>query len=118
MEKVLENKFRSCLLEAIDETLASYGEPVKNQLYLRLEEDFSIRKNQIPEQIKLFSEFLNRTFGSAACLMQIKIMKTFNAKIAKEIVYNFLPINLSDDFSFVSYIQQMQLSHDSQKSVV
>ena len=50
--------------------------------------------------------------------MQIKIMKTFNAKIAKEIVGNFLPITLSDDFSFVSYIQQMQLSHDSQKRVV
>jgi hypothetical protein len=106
----VERSFNSLLSESIDDVLSALGEPVKNQVYVRLEEDFSIQKNQIPEQIRLFSEFLLRTFGPTACLIQIKIMKTFNSKLTKGIASNFLPITLSDDFSFVSYIQQMRNS--------
>jgi hypothetical protein len=110
----MEGKFNSLLFESVDDVLSSLGEPVKNQVYVRLEEDFSIQKDQIPEQIRLFSEFLLRTFGPTACLIQIKIMKAFKAKLAKEVVGKALPITLSDDFSFVSYIQQMRNSKNLQ----
>ena len=104
----MEHRFNNLLVEAIDDVLTSLGEPVKNQLYIRLEEDFSVQKNQIPEQIFLFSEFLIRTFGPSASFVQIKIMKAFNAKLAKQVAHSLQPITLFDDFSFVSYIQEMR----------
>jgi len=104
----MEHIFNKLLVESIDDVLSSLGEPVKNQLYIRLEEDFSIQKNQIPEQIFLFSEFLIRTFGSSASFIQIKIMKAFNAKLATKAALSLQPIALFDDISFVSYIQEMR----------
>ena len=104
----MEHRFNNLLVEAIDDVLTSLGEPVKNQLYIRLEEDFDIQKNQIPDQIFLFSEFLIRTFGPSASFIQIKIMKAFNAKLAKKAALSLQPIALFDDFSFVSYIQEMR----------
>jgi hypothetical protein len=104
----MEHTFNNLLVEAIDDVLSSLGEPVKNQLYIRLQEDFSVQKNQIPEQIFLFSEFLIRTFGPSAAFIQIRIMKSFNAKLTNKTANSLQPIALIDDLSFVSYIQEMR----------
>jgi hypothetical protein len=100
LEKEMQTSFNNLLIEAIDEVLSSLGQPIKNHVYIRLQEDFSLAKNDIPEQIELFSEFLTRTFGPSASFIQIKIMKAFNAKLAEETTNRLQPITLFDDFSF------------------
>ncbi len=104
----MQTSFNNLLIEAIDEVLSSLSQPVKNQLYIRLQEDFSLGKNDIPEDIELFSEFLTRTFGPSACFIQIKIMRAFNAKLTEDTKNKLQPSTLSEDFSFASYIQDMR----------
>jgi hypothetical protein len=102
--------FNILLEQAIDDVLSSLGEPVKNQLYIRLEEDFSLQRHQIANQIDQFSLFLFRTFGPSSILLQIKIMRKVNEKIVKETRGQFRLIVSFDDFSFVSYINEMRNS--------
>ncbi len=106
----MTQRFNNLIEQAIDEVLSSLGEPVKNQLYIRLEEDFLLQRHQIANQIDQFALFLFRTFGPSSILLQIKIMKKVNEKILKETQGQFRPIVCFDDFSFVSYINEMRNS--------
>jgi len=106
----MAQRFNNLLEQAIDDVLSSLGEPVKNQLYIRLEEDFSLQRHQIANQIDQFSLFLFRTFGPSSILLQIKIMKRVNEKILKDTQNQFQPVVCFEDVSFVSYINEMRNS--------
>ena len=104
-----QQKFDQLLIEAIDEVLCSLGEPVKNQLYIILENDFSITKNELPQQIEEFSNFLFRIFGSSARHLEIKFMKTLYAKISNDQLLDHHSITFTDiDMTFLTYIKKMQ----------
>jgi hypothetical protein len=75
-----QRKFEESLGEAIDEALTSLGEPLKNTLYLRLEQRF-IPRSEIPHHIKEFSDFLSKTFGLGAARLEIKCMQNLHSKI-------------------------------------
>lgn len=76
-----QKKFDECLIEAVDEALTLLGDPVKNTIFLLLENRFNISKNEIPAHIKEFSDFLNLTFGIGAAHLEIKCMQYLHSKI-------------------------------------
>jgi len=80
-----KEQFNEYLIEAVDETLTSLGEPVKNVLYSNLESNFGISKEDIPEKISDFSSILHKLFGLGASRLEVKFMKNLNEKIQADI---------------------------------
>lgn len=74
-------KFDKSLSEAIDETLASMGEAIKNTVYFKLETRFNIPKEEIPKHLNEFTDFLYKTFGLGAALFEIKCLQNLHSKI-------------------------------------
>jgi len=106
-------KFDQLLIEAIDEVLCSLGEPVKNHLYIILENDFLITKNELPQQIKEFSKILYRIFGSSAYQLEIQFMKRLHAKISSNQHLEHHSIDLTDiEMTFSTYVQKTRESFE------
>ena len=76
-----ERKFEESLSEAIDEALTQLGEPIKNTLYLQLEDKYNIQRSEIPNHVKEFSDFLSTTFGLGAARVEMKCMQKLHLKI-------------------------------------
>jgi hypothetical protein len=97
------------LIEAIDEVLCSFGEPVKNAVYIQLENNLSITKNNLLEKIGEFSSFLYRLFGPQAKLVEVKCMRTFYSKIRNEPNIRSRTLTLDcKDISLLSYVNKFR----------
>ncbi len=107
--KPVHQRIDQYLLDAIEESLAFLGEPIKNQIFTQLESSCSIKKEALPEHIEIFSRLLYRLFGSHAKLIEIKCMKTFYSKIQEDpdIGKKFF-ISKDKDFTFPSYIVEFR----------
>ena len=105
-------QFNEYLIEAIDETLTSLGEPVKNTLYSNLESNFGISKKDIPWKISDFSSILHKLFGLGASRLEVKFMKNLNNKIQADIKWIEYEWPLSKwaimDLSFEEYISKIR----------
>jgi hypothetical protein len=103
-----KEQFNKYLIEAIEETLTSLGEPVKNALYFNLESNFGISKEDIPLKISDFSSILHKLFGLGASRLEVKFMKNLNDKIQADIEWPEYQWPLSKwaivDLSFEEYI--------------
>ena len=108
-------KFDDILLETIDETLSSLGEPVKNAVYFHLQTNFSINKNEIPKKINEFSDIIQKIFGSGAGRLEIKLMKTLHLKIDINVKWPEYEAPLSKwiiaDMTFVEYVNSMRQNY-------
>jgi hypothetical protein len=105
----IQLKIDQLLVKAIDEVLCSLGEPVKNQVYILLEKDFSITKNNLPQQITEFSKLIHRLFGVHAHLIEIKCMKIFYSKMKNDPRLDNQSISFDDDsFTFALYTHRFR----------
>ena len=77
----ISKEFDKLLLEAIDETLASLGVAVKNSMYSHLQNDFKIKREEIPDKICEFSNILHKIFGLGAGRLEVKCMKNICEKV-------------------------------------
>jgi hypothetical protein len=105
-------QFNEYLIEAIDETLTSLGEMVKNTLYYNLESNFGISREDIPWKISDFSSILHKLFGLGAARLEVKFMKNLNNKIQADIKWIEYDYPLSKwaimDLSFEEYISKIR----------
>lgn len=105
-----QEKFNECLIQAVDEALTSLGEPVKNTVYFKLENNFSIPKSEIPAQIDEFTNIMHKIFGLGASRLEIKFMKNLYSKIKTNVEINGCEWPLSnwivEDISFTEYVQK------------
>jgi hypothetical protein len=112
-----QKKFNEYLVQAVDEALTSLGEPVKNTIYFQLENNFSIPKNKIPDQIDEFTNIMHKIFGLGASRLEIKFMKNLHSKIKVSIETNGCEWPLSkwiiEDLSFVDYVNKMRENYCS-----
>lgn len=76
-----ENKFEVIMTEAIDESLASFENLNKQEVYSYLENVFEIRKEEIPYKIEDFADAMNQMFGIGAKLIEIKIIESIHKSI-------------------------------------
>ncbi len=113
-----EAEFDNILLEAIDETLLSLGEPVKNTVYFHLKQNFEIDKSEIPQKIKDFSDIIHKIFGAGAGRLEIKFMKTLNSKVKGDIPWPEHDSELSKwiitEVTFVEYVYNMRKNYSAQ----
>ena len=90
--------FDKLLLSAIDETLNSMGESVKQSIYFHIEHKFHVARNEIPENLEEFQGGLEKIFGTGARFIEILIMKNLHAKIGFTLKME------SEKLEFVEYI--------------
>lgn len=93
-------QFDNFLIESIDETLCLLGTSVKNELYLRLEVNFNMEKNDIPQRLEEFLVILHRIFNLGASRLEVKFLKNLGMKI---------PVSskcIIDDWSVSSWIEK------------
>ena len=111
-------QFDVLLIESIDETLSSLGEPVKNAIYQHLAQSFKMSKNSIPNHIEEFSQILHKIFGLGASRLEIKFMKNLNSKINANIVWKQYEWPLSKwivmEMSFDDYIRKVRIEYEKQ----
>ncbi|MEM0007901.1 MAG: hypothetical protein QXR89_06530 [Candidatus Bathyarchaeia archaeon] len=77
-----KKEFNTVLIEAIDEALqTTLGESGKEVVYYYLKSSYALRKEDIPENPELFTEFLNRLFGAGAKIIENAILKNLCLKL-------------------------------------
>jgi hypothetical protein len=110
-----DEKFDQYLLEAIEETLSSLGEVVKNAVFEHLQSDFQINRADIPQEICDFSKIIHKFFGLGAGRLELKIMKTLNSKLQVEFQLTEYEWPLSkwivNEVSFTDYIENLRNSY-------
>jgi hypothetical protein len=85
--EAISEEFDKLLLEAIDDALSSLGEAVKNSIYSHLQNDFKIKRDEIPDRIYEFSDILHKIFGLGAARLEVKCMKNICEKIKVTIAW-------------------------------
>ncbi len=101
--KCSQDKLDNTILEAVDESLALFGDSVRKNIYLRLQNDYCIEKQHIPSKINEFTLAIEEIFGTGAKLIEMKIMETLHAKMQ-----GFLYISKSKDLMFRDYVQSIR----------
>jgi len=74
-------EFDEIVLEAIDETLSSLGDSVRQSMYFHLEQSFCIKKDEIPERIGAFTQAIEAIFGVGANTLETLIVTKLYEKI-------------------------------------
>lgn len=110
-----DKKFDQYLLEAIDETLSSLGEVVKNAVIEHLKNEFQINKNDIPQKICDFSKIVHKVFGLGADRLELKIVKNLSSKLQVDVHLTEYEWPLSkwiiNDISFTEYVANLRISY-------
>ena len=82
---ISNEKFDKYLMEAIDETISSLGEVVKNAVFQHLGTELQITKAEIPQKILDFSKIIHKFFGLGADRLELKIVKTLGYKLQVDV---------------------------------
>ena len=98
-----KNQLDMKIIDAIDESLASFGESVKPGVYLQLENSYNVKKQDIPNRIEEFATAIEAIFGIGARLIEMKIIETLYSS-AKGFMY----IPKSEDLMFEDYVQSVK----------
>jgi hypothetical protein len=84
---LLNRGFEKLLMEAVDEGLAWLGESASRAIYHHLENDFNIKREDVPCKIEDFADAIEKIFGAAAGLLEIEIMKKLREKVGDSFRY-------------------------------
>jgi hypothetical protein len=98
--------FDDALLCAIDETLDSLGESVKQAIYFHIENKCSINRKDIPRNLQEFQRGLERIFGGGAQFLEILIMRNLHSRIGRPLV-----ANESERLEFIEYLDAAKQSY-------
>ena len=98
--------FEKVLLQAIDEGLGFLGEQTKQAVYLHLENNYSLSKEDIPYRIEDFTAAIENTFQKGALLLEIKIMKVLFAITG----YRYIRMEKPESLEFASYVYALRNS--------
>lgn len=118
---ISDEKFNQYLSEAIDETLASLGEVVKNAVFENLKNNFKITKADLPQKIYDFSKIVHKVFGSGADRLELKIVQNFSSKLQVDVQLTEYELPLSkrivSDVSFIDYVEDLRLIYAKNKNL-
>jgi hypothetical protein len=103
---LLQRKFDDLLIESIDTVLSRLSEPVKNEFYIRLENNFHMERQNIPYEIEEFSKILHRIFGSGASILEINFMRSLYSKCAE--VRDCSMELAKNEMTFSKYVKKMR----------
>lgn len=105
--KSLTRSFEKIFMEAIDEAFYSIGIDCAQTIYYCLEKKFLLNKQNIPDQIEEFSVAMNKIFGIAAKILEIRIMNNLYQRTEKSFKYTN-----KKTLDFVNYVQSIKNVYD------
>jgi hypothetical protein len=97
------NKLDATIAEAVDESLGSFGESVKQVVYYQLENSYHVKKQDIPVKIEEFVTAVEGIFGIGARLIEMKILETLYARTS-----GFAYFPESEDLVFKDYVRSLR----------
>jgi regulatory protein YycI of two-component signal transduction system YycFG len=110
--KRIKNRLDAKILEAVDESLAAFGESVRQVIYFQLRNNYNVKKQEIPSRIEEFATAIEEIFGMGAKLIEMKIMETLYANAAG---FSYMPKD--EDLVFKDYVQTIRCFLTSSVSV-
>lgn len=107
-EKRYLQKCDEVLIDSIDEALSSLGEKAKEVIYLHLERNHGITKQNLPKNVAGFSDALEKILGAGARQLEILIMQKLHRRV--DCLYKWQgPKWLVPDLTFVKYVELVML---------
>ena len=91
------------ILSAVDDSLASFGESVKQVVYFQLQNKYQMEKQEIPSRIDEFALAIEEIFGIGARLIEMKIME-----ILCSMAEGFLYVPKDENLTFKEYVQTIR----------
>lgn len=95
-----EVEFDTILLVAVDEALSMLSDSVKKSIYFHLEQNFHIRRDDIPRRLEAFTQAIEGIFGVGADWIEILIMKKLHEKVGGVYKWN----NAAERFALTEYV--------------
>ncbi|MBS7655770.1 hypothetical protein KEJ50_04625 [Candidatus Bathyarchaeota archaeon] len=74
-------QFQEALLNAIDETLLTLGESVKQAIYYHIKQKYNITREEVLIKLKEFYKALEEIFGFGVKILEKLIVKNFYRRI-------------------------------------
>lgn len=97
-------------MEAVDESLKSLGESVRQMIFYHLENTYSVKRQDIPKKPEAFAEGLEKIFGVGALVLEKIIVKKLYSKLGLE-------YEDKKDFVFIDYLKDfITIKEDQNKS--
>lgn len=101
-----EETFGQILLAAVDESLTSLGQSVRQAVFFHLENKFKVPRNEIPKRTKDFAEGIEKIFGLGAQFLEILIMKKLYEKLGQPLKWD-----KTKELVFVDYVEAARRSY-------
>jgi hypothetical protein len=97
-----EKKFNNVIVNTVDEELKRiFGETATLVIYGYLENNLSLKREKIAEKIELFSQGLDKFFGSGAYMLE----KTIVTNLYSSFGFNYRE---RKGYTFVDYITELK----------
>jgi len=96
-------KLDKTIMKAVDDSLSFYGSQCKESTYLQLDKTYHIKPGEIPEKIEEFAAAIEKIFGAASYLIEMKIIKELHDKIP-----GFVHFPRSDGLVFADYMRNLR----------
>jgi len=97
-----EKKFSKVIVNTVDEELKRiFGETATLVIYGYLENNLSLKREKIPEKIELFSQGLDKFFGSGAYMLE----KTILMSLYSSFGFNYRE---KKGYTFVDYVTELK----------
>jgi len=103
-QKQSEEEFKAIIIESVDEIFASFSNLDKQAVYLHLEKNFNIKKEEIPCKMDKFVDAIEQMFGIGAKLVEMRIIKALHKRIPE---FVFFPMKL--EIGFREYVANLHI---------
>jgi hypothetical protein len=104
--------FEKLMLEAVDEGLSALGESSKQAIYFHLDKSFDIKREQIPDRVKAFTQAIENIFGAGAGCLEVLIMRKIHEKVGGIVEWD-----KSKGFSFIEYVSVARRNFQDRSSI-
>jgi hypothetical protein len=91
--------FDKLLLCSVDDAFLSLGESARQSIYLHIEKNYAVAREEIPQNLEAFQLALEKIFGIASRYIEILIMKNLYARIGRQ-----LRIENNNQLEFIKYV--------------
>jgi len=97
-----KEEFKKLLSQTIDENLKQiFRETATHIIYQFLENNYSLKREEIPEKLETFMEGLQEFFRSGAHMIEQSILKDLHVKLG-------LKYKSREDYRFIDYIDDLE----------
>jgi len=108
-KRELEEEFKRCLLEAIDESMVHIlGETATQAIYFHLEHNEQMKREDIPDNLEKFLSALEKIFSVGALVIEKTIMENLYSRLSAKNKKLSLRYETKEQLNFIDYINKLR----------